>query len=168
MIIYRFNSFWPKPVELFHWIFTNWTMDCEIHLCSKGFFNVKFASSEARDNILRVGPWFWGSTGLFITPWFLDFDANTMEVSRILVWVRLYNLPLHFWNESVLTCIGNILGWYIKIDTQRLEECIYTFACICVEVELNKGLLEHTFDTKTTKMDTTSWLQKYCIQVQNL
>ena len=37
-IICRFNYFWPKPMELFHWIFTKWTMDCEIHLYSKGFF----------------------------------------------------------------------------------------------------------------------------------
>jgi len=36
-LICRFNSFWPKPMDLFHWIFTSWTMECDIHLCSKGF-----------------------------------------------------------------------------------------------------------------------------------
>ena len=58
-------------------------MDCEIHLCSKGFFIVNFSSSEDKDTILKEGPWFWGSTGLFITPWFLEFDANTMEVTKM-------------------------------------------------------------------------------------
>lgn len=57
-IIWIFNYFWPKPMALFHSIFTNWTMDCEIHLCSKGFFIVKFPSSEARDIVLRDGQWF--------------------------------------------------------------------------------------------------------------
>lgn len=83
--ICRFNCFWPKPIELFHWIFTNWTTQCEIHLCSKGFFVVNFPTVEARDIIIQEGPWFWGSTDLFIPPWFPEFDANTMVVSRILV-----------------------------------------------------------------------------------
>ena len=117
-------------------------MDFEIHLCSKGYFIVKFTSTEVRDAIISTGPWFWGSTGLFITPWFPNFDANTMEVTNMPVWVRLYNLPLHFWNENVLGCIGNTLGRYIKTDTQRLEERIFTFARICVEVDLSKGLPE--------------------------
>jgi len=95
-IICRFNCFWPKPVELFHWILTNWSLDCEIHLCSKGFFVVKFPSPKARDKILQEGLWFWGSTGLFTTPWFPNFDANTMVVSKMPVWVRMHNLPLHF------------------------------------------------------------------------
>lgn len=129
-------------MEIFHWIFTNWTMDCDIHLCFKGYFIVKLSSTEARDIILRVGPWFWGSTRLFITPWFPDFDANTMEITKMSVWVWLYNLPLHFWNEHVLEGIENTIGRYIKTYIQQLEEIIFTFSWIYVEVDLNKGLPE--------------------------
>lgn len=81
-IICRFNYFWPKLVDLFLSIFTNSTTQCEIHLCSKGFFIVKFLSAIDRDIVIQEGPWFWGSTGLFITPWFLDFDANTWSSPR--------------------------------------------------------------------------------------
>lgn len=139
-VICRFNGFWPKPVDLFHWILTTWSINCEIHLYSKGFFIVKFASSKEREYALREGPWFWGSEGPFITPWFPDFDTNIMLVSRMPVWVRLHNLPLHFWHHKVLEGIGNLLGRYIKTNTQRIEERIFTFARICVEVDLNKGL----------------------------
>jgi hypothetical protein len=51
-----------------------------------------------------------------------------MVVSKMPVWVRLHNLPLHFWHPKVLEGIGNLLGRYIKMDTQRTEEAIYTFA----------------------------------------
>lgn len=141
VIICHFNGFWPKPFDLFHWIFTHWALDCEIHLCSKGFFIVKFQTTEVRDLVIQEGPWFWASSGLFITPWFPEFDANTFIVSKIPVWVRLHNLPLHFWDQRILECIGNTIGRYIKMDTQRLEERIFTFARIYVEVNLNKGLL---------------------------
>ena len=86
-LICQFNCFSRKPMDLFHWIFTQWTMECDIHLCSKGFFIVKFISLEATDKIIRAGPWFWGTTGLFMTPWFPNFDPNTMIVSRMLVWL---------------------------------------------------------------------------------
>lgn len=99
-LICRFNSYWPKPSDLFHWIFTRWTMESEIHLCSKGFFIVKFSSQEVRDTVISTGPWFWGTSGLFMTPWFPDFDPNKMTVTKMPVWVRLYNLPLHFWNDE--------------------------------------------------------------------
>eukprot|EP00253_Pinus_taeda_P017483 PITA_17483 len=115
-------------------------MECDIHLCSKGFFIVRFASAEARETIIRNGPWFWGTSGLFMTPWFPDFDPNTMTVTKVPVWVRLFNLPLHFWSEQVLEGIGNSIGKYIKADLERIDERLYTFARICVEVDLSKGL----------------------------
>lgn len=147
-------------MDLFHWIFTNWNMEYDIHLCSKGYFIVNFHSQEARDIILMAGPWFWGSTGLFITSWFPEFDARSMQITRMSVWVRLYNLLLHFWNEGVLEGIGNSLGRYIKIDIQRLDERIFTFARICVELDLSKGLPESIYlvNNNNNKMATTPGL----------
>jgi len=93
---------------------------------SRGFFIVKFTMWEDFEYILQEGPWFWASVGLFVTPWFLDFDGHIMVVSRMSVWVRLYNLPLHFWPHKVIEAIGNILQWYIKKYTKIFKEKIYT------------------------------------------
>jgi len=60
-IICRCNAFWPKPMDLFHWIFIIWTINCEIHLHSKSFFIVKFASLEEGEYIPWEGPWFCGT-----------------------------------------------------------------------------------------------------------
>lgn len=57
-IICRFNSFWPKPMDLFHWILTKWSLNCEIFLYSKGFFIVKFQSIEVSDLVIQKGLWF--------------------------------------------------------------------------------------------------------------
>ena len=66
-----------------------------------------------------------------------------MTVSRLPVWVRLYNLPLLFWNDQVLESIGNSIGRYVKTNMERIEVRIYTFSRICVEVDLSKGLPEN-------------------------
>lgn len=144
-VICRFNGFWPKTDALYQWIHTVWTKDCHIHLCSKGFFIVIFLVAEEREKIFNEKPWFWGSAGLFVTPWFPEFDANTMVVSRMPVWVRLHNLPLHFWHFKTLAAIGNTLGRMLKIDTERHIKGIFTFARICVEVDLSQGLPESIY-----------------------
>jgi len=66
-----------------------------------------------------------------------------MVVSKMPVWVKLYNLPLHFWHIKVLEGIGNALGKFLKVDSERLSKDIYTFARICVEVDLSQGLPDH-------------------------
>lgn len=141
-VICRFNGFWPRTDALYQWIHSVWTKNCQIYLYSKGFFIVCFHTEEEKEVVLNQGPWFWGSAGLFITPWFPDFDANTMVVSRMPVWVRMHNLPLHFWHSKALIAIGNTLGRMLKIDGERHLKGIFTFARICVKVDLSRGLPE--------------------------
>lgn len=66
-----------------------------------------------------------------------------MKVSTVPVRVRLHNLPLNFWHHKVLTAIGNSLGKFLKIDGERVNQGIFTFAKICVEVDLSQGLSDH-------------------------
>ena len=139
-LICRFNGFWPRSFDLHNWIYTNWTTNCQILLCSKGFFVVQFESKEEYLKIREQGPWFWGRAGLFITPWFPEFDAHTMVVTKMPIWVRLPNLPLPFWHHLVLEDIGNLLGKFIKSDSDLNEQGLFTYARICVEIDLSKGL----------------------------
>lgn len=66
-----------------------------------------------------------------------------MVISKMPVWVKLYNLPLHFWHYKVLEGIGNNLGTFLKVDNERLSKDIYTFARIYVDVDLSQGLPDH-------------------------
>lgn len=61
----------------------------------------------------------------------------------MLVWVKLYNLPLHFLHIKVLLGIGNALGKFLKVDSERLTKDIYIVARICIEVDLSQGLPDH-------------------------
>jgi len=139
-LICRFNGFWPRSYDLHNWIYSNWTNNCQILLCSKGFFIVQFELQEDCQKVITQGPWFWGRAGLFLTPWFPEFDANSMVVTKMPVWVRLPNLPLPFWHHMVLEDIGNLLGKFIKRDPDRNDQGLFTYARICVEIDLSKGL----------------------------
>lgn len=115
VIMCRFNGCWP-PSELYQWIHLTWTNNYELSLYSKGFFIVLFYNIADYQKVFEEGPRFWDRAGPFITPWFPEFDPNTLTVTRAPDWVRLPNLPLHFWHLSVFEDIGNTLCSYIKTD----------------------------------------------------
>ena len=99
-----------------------------------------FAFSEDYQKALTGGPWFWGAAGLFLTPWFPDFDPSSAIVTKLPIWVHLPNLPAHLWHFSVFQEIGNALGRFLASDTSRGEKGIYTYGRICAEIDLSKGL----------------------------
>lgn len=56
------------------------------------------------------------------------------------MWVRLYSLPVEYWEEDSLQAIGNTLGEFVKVP-EETKTCRYTyFACICVYMNLNQAL----------------------------
>lgn len=68
-VICRFNGLWSKMANLYKWIHSSWIDECEISLCTKGFFTILFNHKEDCKCIFELGPWIWGRVGLFITPW---------------------------------------------------------------------------------------------------
>lgn len=80
-----------------------------------------------------------GPQGLYLNKWTPDFDPTVDVPTTVLVWVRLLNLLVHCWNWDSLKHIGNTLGKFIdKANNKDLYDC----ARICVEVDLEIGLLE--------------------------
>lgn len=78
-----------------------------------------------------------------------------------LVWVRLLDLPLHFWTLIFLITIGNLLGCFILVDDDKIVMGIVTFARICFEIYRSYGIpknicidwngisFSHPIETKT-------------------
>lgn len=139
-IICRFNGLWPRTKDLYEWIYANWTHNWTIIFFSKGLFLVIFDHSKDYQKALTEIPWFWGTTGLFLIPWFLDFDPSTTVITKIPVWVRLSNLPAHLWHLSIFQGIGNTLCRYLIIDPLLEYQALYTYGRICVEIDISKGL----------------------------
>ena len=105
----------------------------------RGYFLFDFESKEDKDLIFRNGPYFIGPQGLYLNRWTPDFDPEADTPKAVPVWVRLPNLPMHYWNPKSLEAIGYVLGKYIDMASPKDQ---YACACICVEVDLEVGLPE--------------------------
>jgi hypothetical protein len=79
-----------------------------------------------------------GARGMHLNKWTPYFSRENDVPSVVPVWVHLPHLPLHFWSDDTLRCIGNSIGKYI--DRAEPKEKIFSYARICVEVDLEKGI----------------------------
>ena len=143
---------WPSAKTTDNWIQHNWRPQLKnsvtCYTVGRGFFIFEFISKEDRDLVFRSGMYFMGSQGLYLNRWTLDFDPTVDVTKEVPVWVRLPNLPVHFWNLHSLQNIGNILTRFIDIADNKGQ---YTCTRICVEVDLEAGLPE------AVKLTIGSW-----------
>ncbi|KAE8705983.1 hypothetical protein F3Y22_tig00110411pilonHSYRG00022 [Hibiscus syriacus] len=85
------------------------------------FFHIKLRSAEAKDDILRGGPW------LFNNVWFsmLSFDRlscpEDYAFSQLEIWIRIYQVPLGLMTKAMAISLDGSMGTVIAVDTRSLE-----------------------------------------------
>lgn len=72
----------------------------------------------------------------------MNFVPERDTLTSVLVWIRLYSLPLHYWQTESLTAIGNKLGCFFKASEATRRGKYTAFAQICVEMDLFGALLD--------------------------
>lgn len=60
--------------------------------------------------------------------------------NKILTWVRLPNLPLHLWTDSLLQEVGDALGDFLMVDEDSYDIFHSTFARILADLDISNGL----------------------------
>jgi len=70
------------------------------------------------------------------------FDAKKEMVECEPIWVRLPGFPIQYWNESIVSMVGNRLGKYLEVEISFKQAGIKTVAKILVSLDLRKGLGE--------------------------
>lgn len=126
----RINNLWKPSGRL----------DC-VDL-GKDFFLVRFSLKVDYERVLREGPWFVGGHYLSIRKWEPNFKPSTATVSSVAVWVRLPQLPIEYYEPSVLRDIGLAIGPVLRIDTHTASESRGRFARICVQVNFDHPLIK--------------------------
>ena len=73
-------------------------------------------------------------------PWMINFVPERETFTSIPVWVRLYSLPLDYWQTESLFAIGNKLGCFVKAPEATRRGEYTSFTRICVEMDLSGAL----------------------------
>ncbi|XP_052113885.1 uncharacterized protein LOC127744992 [Arachis duranensis] len=105
------------------------------------FFLVKFFSHEDLDFALTEGPWKILDHYLSIRFWTPNFNPEKDVIDRIAAWVRLPGLAIEYYEETMLSKIGNVIGRTLKVDTNTADKRRGKFARLCVELNLAEPLV---------------------------
>ena len=72
----------------------------------------------------------------------MNFVPERENFTSVPIWVRLYSLPLDYWQTESLSSIGNKLGHFVKASEATKRGKYTSFAQICVEMDLSGALLD--------------------------
>ncbi|QHO54318.1 uncharacterized protein DS421_2g55700 [Arachis hypogaea] len=125
----------------------NWMQDNEIPredipVQKRSFSDtVNFFSHEDLDFALTEGPWKILDHYLSIRFWTPNFNPEKDVIDRIAAWVRLPGLAIEYYEETMLSKIGNVIGRTLKVDTNTADKRRGKFARLCVELNLAEPLV---------------------------
>ena len=126
------------------------------------FFLTRFSLKEDLEAVLRRGPWFIGEHYLSIEPWEPFFKPEVANVSSIAVWVRLHALPIELYEAEVLKQVGEAIGKVLRIDTHIAMEARGKYAKLCVQVDVNKLLINTVLIGKFEQAVVYEGINKLC------
>ena len=106
-----------------------------------GFFLTRFSLKDDFETILKKGPWFIGEHFLSIRPWEPNFHPATANVNSIVMWIRLNALPIEYYNPEALLHIGKSIDTVLSVDSHTAMEMRGRFARFCVQVDVDKPLV---------------------------
>ncbi|GJU36946.1 hypothetical protein Tco_1185300 [Tanacetum coccineum] len=76
---------------------------CFMFSSSTGLFSFQFSSMEGFNTMLENGPWFIRNNPLILKKWHPDVNLLNEDVGTILVWVKLYGVPITAFSEDGLS-----------------------------------------------------------------
>ena len=135
-------------------------MDC-VDL-TYGFFLVRLYSKEDLENVIKKGPWFIGDHFLSLRPWEPFFKPSSANVSLVAVWIRLNELPIELYEPEVLKEIGGNIGKVLRIDSHTTMEARGKYARLCIQVDVNKPLINTVIIGRFEQGVTYEGLQRLC------
>ena len=106
-----------------------------------GYFLIKFRKEGDTDFVFTQGPWLVSGHYLIVQLWSPHFDSSNEKSDKIIVWIRLPGMPLHYYHKKIIRMLGHVTGKVIKIDYNMELATRGKFAHIAVEVSLGSPLI---------------------------
>lgn len=113
------------------------------------YFIARFDDDNDYIRVLTKGPWVELGHYLVVLRWHPSFNPCYNSLGKTPIWVRVRNIPLHYYNRHFLWRLGNKIGRALKIDENTLSQMEDDnaktergrYARVCVEVDLRRKLV---------------------------
>nr|GEV07164.1 hypothetical protein [Tanacetum cinerariifolium] len=110
-----------------------------------GVFLFKFYTKRGMDQVIERGTWLIRNTPLILTKWTPNISLKPGVVTKLPVWVKLYNVPVVAYLKDELSLITTQIGKPIMLDAFTISMCVdswgqISFARAIIEIDANSDL----------------------------
>ncbi|KAI0529238.1 hypothetical protein KFK09_001785 [Dendrobium nobile] len=95
---------------------------------------------EHMEAVMTNGPWFVNGKIIGMDKWSQNFSTNSLKGLMAPIWIRLPNLPLHFWDNINVCRITSMVGKPYLIDENMFQWGRREFGRVCVRIQLDNKL----------------------------
>lgn len=91
-----------------------------------------------KQSILDLSPLPFGNRVLFLWPWSPEKPIQRLSLDSVPVWVKFPDLKLHYFNATVLSGLGSLIGKPLFMDKLTTTQNRVAFARICIEINVGE------------------------------
>ncbi|XP_058762881.1 uncharacterized protein LOC131636267 [Vicia villosa] len=140
-----------------------------IYYHEEGYFLLKFHSLHDRDQVQMKGPYSIHGAPMVLKEWYPKFEFKRDMLRTLPIWVKLPNLPLHYWGGGAksLGKIGSVLGTPLCTDECTANKLRVSYARILVEIDVTSKqkdsiIIRDSIGRKIEHPIEYEWKPKYC------
>lgn len=91
----------------------------------KGWYSFRCKSQEEVAFVWKKAPWILDGVVFFLKQERFDQAFDEVDTDYLSFWIQVHNLPLHYFKESIMRCLGEEVGEVHEICFEEKEEIPY-------------------------------------------
>ncbi|GJZ60089.1 putative reverse transcriptase domain-containing protein [Tanacetum coccineum] len=103
-----------------------------------GVYLFKFASKAGLEQVLERGPWMTRKSPIILNKRSFSVSLKKGEVTKVPVWVKLYNVPFLAYSEDGLSLIATHIGKPVMLDAFTSFMCVESWG----RINFSRALIE--------------------------
>ncbi|GJW46733.1 zinc knuckle CX2CX4HX4C containing protein [Tanacetum coccineum] len=113
----------------------------------EGFFFFKFDSQAGLEAVMESGTWLILKSMIILKKWSMDTRLLKEELTHILIWVKLHDVPIQISEENGISLIATFIGKPVMLDSYTSSMCNESwgrssFARCLIEVNSDADLVD--------------------------
>ncbi|KAL8509367.1 hypothetical protein ACS0TY_016537 [Phlomoides rotata] len=131
----------PYPLETLTWkLEATWNISGNWKLIpiGCGYYNVQLLNLDDRDKILGRTSWSLKLGVIRVQHWVRDFNPYKTSTSIVQVWVRLFEIPMEYFQTPIIHALASALGTVIKLDERTRDRSMCHYARALIEIDMKQ------------------------------
>jgi len=133
---------------------------------ANGFTMFHFKTKDDLQKVIENGPWMFGGKAIILQKWHSGFVFDMNKITKIPVWIQIYDLPFPLWTKEGLNEVASMVGQPLSCDELTLGCKRLDYARLCVEVDASLPFVhkfELEFSTTIREVHVNyEWKSKRC------